>query len=114
MTEKIKTIKENSYYRAAAIVMRNILDGVNPFPVATSNGINGRKILEFKRTIAIDDIVLSWKNSPLNAYTSLVACVVALMRGDEQPLQRFVANDELVRQLALLDDLLNLGKIEIG
>jgi hypothetical protein len=105
---------EPSAYRAAAVAMRLLLDGSSPFPTLGSVTAQGRATLRFPRSRALDDTVMSWKTSPLNAYATLCSAMAACLRGDESQLHRFVADKDLVSKLAQLDDALRDGKVEVG
>jgi hypothetical protein len=105
---------EPSAYRAAAVAMRLLLDGDDPFPILGSQNLQGKPTLRFPRSRAIDETVMSWKTSPLNAYAALASSMAACLRGDDSRLRRFVSDKELVDKLSQLDAALRDSKLEVG
>ena len=105
---------ETSAYRAGAIAMRLILDGGDPFPVGVVTSDAARPALKFVRSVQLDEAVMSWKTSPLNAYASLCSAMAAATKGDNSKLVRFLSDSSLMDKLAELDDALRNSKIETG
>jgi hypothetical protein len=105
---------EPSAYRAAAVAMRLLLDGGDPFPGQGAVTAQGRNTLTFQRTGAVDETVMSWKTSELNAYATLCSAMAACLRGDNSQLARFVSDQAMIDGLARLDDALRNAKMESG